>query len=850
MQAIPRVAIPVLIWAFWVGTPAALASSGKAIDNHVNAAPDTLPPLSDRWWSGFDRARGPNGFVDVLVPFESDLIVGGRFVRVGLLAANHIARWNGSSWSSLGDGLSGRTRDIVEHDGNLLATDVGRVRSWDGSRWIRLGPDAGSADQVLDLIVFRNQLLASYYTSGVRRWDGTQWITIGAVPTNSRVTALAVFGDRLLAAGSFDQIGGVAARNIASWDGVDWRPLAGGVWGEVRAMVVHGPNLVVSGLFTAVDGLPATGLATWNGSAWSALPDAWATVLFSDGTDLMGIRGARVVRWSGSSWVEVEPSLYPALPQCLTKFRGSFVAGAVYNGESPAETHDVAILDPPAGWRRVSHVEGAGLTFPVTEFAVHRDTLYAGQEGRDEQGNYREAFLQWSGTSWIEVACPVPIVRAITSYHGDLVVGGGPGQGNINIASRNEATWNILGGLLQDWGGELRGGTINALTVYRGDLVAGGVFSVSPTGQVLLNVARWDGLSWHSLAGGVPAGEAGISALLVHEDRLFATGRGAVITSWDGTEWTRLGTRDARGLQIFRNALYATSLDGQYPLVRWDGSNWRIIETPFGVGVATTVYQDRLVAGSFQWDGTTWARMYTGLSGGQTIPSQVLALLPFQGSLYAGGDFTLAGGKPSYYVARWDGGPTPVSIHDLSAFSGAEGVRLQWRLSAEAMRELALFRVQRAEVAAGPYVEMASTPLAPAREMTYLDASVEPGRHYWYRLILVTANGEEGTAGTVSIVATDASRLKTTLQPIPPLGAAPIEIRYVLGSSGAASLDLFDVRGRLVRRLDQGVHSAGEYVRIWSAQTDDGVPVSQGVYFVRLRSGAESHTRKLVLLHK
>ena len=37
----------------------------------------------------------------------SDLYAGGRFTTAGGIAANRIAKWNGSSWSALGSGMNG-----------------------------------------------------------------------------------------------------------------------------------------------------------------------------------------------------------------------------------------------------------------------------------------------------------------------------------------------------------------------------------------------------------------------------------------------------------------------------------------------------------------------------------------------------------------------------------------------------------------------------------------------------------------------------------------------------------------------------------------------------------------------
>jgi hypothetical protein len=62
-----------------------------------------------------------------------------------------------------------------------------------------------------------------------------------------------------------------------------------------------------------------------------------------------------------------------------------------------------------------------------------------------------------------------------------------------------------------------------------------------------------------------------------------------------------------------------------------------------------------------------------------------------------------------------------------------------------------------------------------------------------------------------------------------------------------ASLDIFDVSGRLVREVFHGILDAGAHERRWDARTADGQPASAGTYFVRLRTPSESVTQKVTL---
>ncbi|MBN1825687.1 MAG: immune inhibitor A [Candidatus Eisenbacteria bacterium] len=73
-------------------------------------------------------------------------------------------------------------------------------------------------------------------------------------------------------------------------------------------------------------------------------------------------------------------------------------------------------------------------------------------------------------------------------------------------------------------------------------------------------------------------------------------------------------------------------------------------------------------------------------------------------------------------------------------------------------------------------------------------------------------------------------------------------ISWSLARPGNVSLSIHDVSGRLVRTLVRGARDAGDQETVWDGRDDRGGAVASGVYFYRLRAGAFTETRKLVLL--
>lgn len=73
-------------------------------------------------------------------------------------------------------------------------------------------------------------------------------------------------------------------------------------------------------------------------------------------------------------------------------------------------------------------------------------------------------------------------------------------------------------------------------------------------------------------------------------------------------------------------------------------------------------------------------------------------------------------------------------------------------------------------------------------------------------------------------------------------------IRYVLPAGGHVLLQVFDVQGREIKRLVDGYVEAGEWSVDWDGLNERGDAVASGVYFLKLRAGAESAVKKTILL--
>jgi len=73
-------------------------------------------------------------------------------------------------------------------------------------------------------------------------------------------------------------------------------------------------------------------------------------------------------------------------------------------------------------------------------------------------------------------------------------------------------------------------------------------------------------------------------------------------------------------------------------------------------------------------------------------------------------------------------------------------------------------------------------------------------------------------------------------------------IQYELDSRVPVSLSVFDVNGRLIKRLVDQTAGPGTFTTEWNGTNESGEHVSTGVYFCRLIAGSFTDTQKMVLL--
>jgi hypothetical protein len=516
-----------------IGSVNAIASLGP--DIYVGGSFDYADGLPAsriaKWngttWSSLGSGVGTatNGAVDALLVVGTDLYVGGGFNIAGGVTVDGLAKWNGASWSRLGGAgfANGRSNGIVTamamvgtdlYISGLFQQAYGAVADylakWDGTTWSSVGTGIGGLAYggAHTLLVSGS----SVYVAGqfaqagglradnIARWDGAAWHNLGPNSVNvqgmdAAVYALSAAGNNLYAGGGFREAGGAAAEGLARWNGTSWTSLYTGAFTgmQVRTVAVVGTDVYVGGNFYFAGAVTANNVAKWNGTSWSSLGtgttngvNGTVLALAVVGTDLYvggtftqagGASANNVAKWNGTSW------------------------SPLGTGASNGVTHPTYTL--------------------VQALAVVGTSVYVGGQFTTAGGTATQNLARWDGTRWSTLtASPNGPISVLTAVGTNLYVGGSfslvGGIPANRVAVWDGSAWASLGT------GTNNGvtGFVYALAVAGTDVYVGGRLTQAG-GSTVQNLAKWNGSNWSSLGTGT---NGDVRALAILSGRIYAGG--------------------------------------------------------------------------------------------------------------------------------------------------------------------------------------------------------------------------------------------------------------------------------------------------------------------------------------
>ena len=73
-------------------------------------------------------------------------------------------------------------------------------------------------------------------------------------------------------------------------------------------------------------------------------------------------------------------------------------------------------------------------------------------------------------------------------------------------------------------------------------------------------------------------------------------------------------------------------------------------------------------------------------------------------------------------------------------------------------------------------------------------------------------------------------------------------IAYSLKETGKVKIEVYNLKGQLVKTLINDIKETGDYTAIWNGTDTSNKPVSSGVYFYKMESGNYTATKKMILM--
>ena len=712
------------------------------------------------------------------------------------------------------------------------------------------------------------------------------------------VRTLALSGSTLFVGGSFTQVGGQARQYLASVDTATGAPLAWAPNpdGFVEALHVLGNSLYVGGAFHTMAGsgrdlaaafdIPTGSLNGWNPDGDDPSPTPSRSVFtitslgntiymggnftFFGGAFRLGLASVDATSGALTSWnpglgFDTEVRTIVVTQQFSFPFTVTVWFGGSFTTVGGQPRNNIASVDGTTGGLSSFNPGGVGANGKVRGLLVRINfitgnpvTVTAGGEFTSMGGLSRPYLSSMSPTGTVSTwdTRPNGPVHAILFGLGTVVAGGNFTSAGMTTRV-NFAALDATTGAPTPWNPGADG-AVNALVLHGNSLYIGGAFGLfeisARTGAAevdltTMTVTGWQPtLSCNDITCTTPVVNAIARAALsnvVYLGGLWTHASGQFrrnLAATDGTTGAALAFNVNPNFQIRALALreretfpfdvISVFAGGDFDRVNGglhgmgDGgvARYSVAEFVGATGEVTAWNPSPAEASGM------FALAYT--SGGIVGP----------GVVWMGGQFTTMGGQPRGYAAAVDAGT---------------GLATSWNPDANGIVRSLMFRSGQVYLG-GDFTSVGGQP---RNRLASVDAV---GVTSWNPnspssvLALADHGGTIYAAGSFARVSNHPHAFfagigdgtVTGVEPEPVTGPAPRTVlraspnpfgdrtifQFAMPRTESASVNVYDVSGRLVRRLHRGALEAGPHVMEWSGRDEAERPVASGIYFVRVQA--------------
>jgi carboxypeptidase T len=207
------------------------------------------------------------------------------------------------------------------------------------------------------------------------------------------------------------------------------------------------------------------------------------------------------------------------------------------------------------------------------------------------------------------------------------------------------------------------------------------------------------------------------------------------------------------------------------------------------------------------------------------------------------------------WLAQWTlDNMNAINITEFSAQPQAHQVKLTWRADATEGEDILGFNLYRKEMASANYSNFSSKQandgyikvngalITGQNPYAYTDSDLKPNTRYDYKLEVVVANHNSTCAATSTETLSASSFGISSVYPLP--ADSSMSVKFTLDEPGEATINLYDLSGRLTAVALSGQLSAGEHQQV--VETGG---LASGIYILELRSDSASSTKQVVVSH-
>lgn len=419
-------------------------------------------------WDGSSMQRIITTFagVEAMAVYNDALYIGGLFTgTVENAGLQYIARWDGTTWSAVGQGqLNGSVRALAVYDGSLIVggsfTEIGgsplnRLAKLDGNNLVSLANapiiEFGS---ILALQPVGNDLyiggsIGTARGSNAIKYTGDDWSGIGFISTT--VWDFSHANGTTYLAGNFASSETARLSFVAAYDGNQQVPVPGlpvntsglGLGGDTYS-ISSGPGnqVAVGGFFSNAGSNAAFSFARLVDDDWIGgfnFNNGRVEAVYRTGNQqwivggnfntINGFSRNRIARFNGTTFEQMGTGFQSGLVYHINEFESDIVAVGSFTttGDGGTVLNSIARWDGQQ-WRPF----GEGFNSTVLKTHVFKGELYAVGTFTMSGSDAVRGVARWTGSRWAQVGdadspflngAPSLQIWSLSDFNGQLVAG-------------------------------------------------------------------------------------------------------------------------------------------------------------------------------------------------------------------------------------------------------------------------------------------------------------------------------------------------------------------------------------------------------------------------------------------